>query len=381
MKILWICGLPRAVQREVLPGENYGVRLDWPWILGHLPPPENVELHIACRTPHYTKYREFSYRGAHFYLIPVKARARIFFLFRLDWFYFRKLARRLKPDVVHGWGTEDAYASVALKLAPEQHVIEVQGNLNAYLKRVKMHWFNRLAAWNERLVLARARHVAAENEYSLGSALDMIRTKSVHAIEHPIRAEFLTAPPAGGDAKQILFLGTIEERKGIWDAIVAFRRAAPPDWKMAVIGNGTAESVAKMERLISNHHLAGRICHYPQLSPAEMLPLMQSSSIFLLPTRIDTGPTALKESMAMGLWPVCYDNSGPAHYIRKFKYGDLAKDLNLDSLTENLRAAISSQPWKTTENHAKIISHIRPHFDRMRIWKELTDMYAKICEM
>jgi glycosyltransferase involved in cell wall biosynthesis len=108
---------------------------------------------------------------------------------------------------------------------------------------------------------------------------------------------------------------------------------------------------------------------------------MQSSSIFLLPTRIDTGPTALKESMAMGLWPVCYDNSGPAHYIRKFEYGNLAQDLNLDSLTGILQTAIASQPWKTREHRAKIASQIRPHFARTRIWPELTKMYADICEM
>jgi glycosyltransferase involved in cell wall biosynthesis len=381
MKVLWICGLPRAVQREVLHGENYGARLEWSWILGHLPPPENIELHVACRTPHYTKYREFSHRGAHFYLIPVKARARVFFLFRLDWFFFRKLARRLEPDVVHGWGTEEAYGSVALKLSPERHVVEVQGNLNAYLKRVKMHWFNRLIALNERLVLARARHVAAENEYSLGSAMGMIKTKSVYAIEHPIRAEFLAARPTGGDAKQILFLGNIEERKGIWDALEAFRRGAPPDWKMAIVGNGEAKAVAKIRRLISDHHLEDRVFHYPQLAPSEILPLMQSSSIFLLPTRIDTGPTALKESLAMGLWPVCYDNSGPAHYIRKFQYGDLAEDLNLDSLTDTLRTAIVNQPWKNPAHHAKITSQIRPHFDRVRIWRELTNMYAEICKI
>src|SRR6266699_3312490 len=128
LKILWVCGLPRRVQTEVLGGQDYGAHLDWSWILGHLPPPENVELHIACRTARYTEYKEFDWQGARFHLIPVRARARVFCLFRFDWIYFRKLMARLNPDVVHGWGTEDAYANVAIKLSPERHVVEVQGN-------------------------------------------------------------------------------------------------------------------------------------------------------------------------------------------------------------------------------------------------------------
>jgi glycosyltransferase involved in cell wall biosynthesis len=107
---------------------------------------------------------------------------------------------------------------------------------------------------------------------------------------------------------------------------------------------------------------------------------MQSSSVFVLPTRIDTGPTALKEALAMGLWPVCYDNSGPSHYIRKFQYGNLAEDLNLPALTEALRQAIAAQEWKSSASHEKVKSHIRPHFDRSRIWRELINVYGKICQ-
>jgi glycosyltransferase involved in cell wall biosynthesis len=379
MRILWICGLPRQVQREVLHDEDYGAHVEWSWILGHLPPPDGIELHIACRTARHTVARDFTYSGAHFHLVPVKTRGRVLCLFRFDWIFFRRLKTELNPDVIHGWGTEDAFANIAIKLAPERHVIEIQGNLNTYLKRVKMSWMVKLAAFNERLILARARNVAAENEYSLGSALPMVRTKSVFAIEHPIRPDFLTARPSDGGASQVLFLGNIEERKGIWDALEAFRKGAPRDWRMAIIGNGAAERVARLKQLISEQDLAGRVFHHPKLDAPEIISMMQASSIFHLPTRIDTGPTALKEALSMGLWPVCYDNSGPGHYIRKFQYGSLADDLSLPALTEALRLAIADQPWKIGGNREKVISQIRPHFERLRVWRELIGVYERIC--
>ena len=378
MKILWICSLPRQMQRDMLHDQDYGAYADWSWILGHLPPPDEVELHIACRTARHTAYQEFSYQGARFHLIPVKSRARVLCLFHFDSIYFRDLVSRLAADVVHGWGTEDAYALAAVKLCPERHLVQVQGNLNTYLRRVPMPWTTRLGALSERRVLARARHVVAENEYSLGSALPMIRTRSIHVIEHPLRAGFLAAAPTTGDSRQILFVGAIEERKGIWDAIEAFRQAAPAHWKLAVVGGGPEKVVARLHRLVSENLLAARVFHHPQLSTTELVSLMQNSSVFLLPTRIDTGPTALKEALAMGLWPVCYDNSGPAHYLRRFRSGTLAEDLNPLALTETLRRTLVAQEWKQPANRAKIETLIRPHFDRACIWRELTKLYAEI---
>ena len=146
MKILWICGLPQEVQDSVLEGRDHGAYAAWSWIMGHLPPPEDVELHIACRTARHTTYRQFTYKGAHFHLVPVKARARVFCLFQFDWLYFREVAMRLNPDVIHGWGAEDAYALVALKLDPERHLVQIQGNLNTYRQCVPMPWPTRFAA-------------------------------------------------------------------------------------------------------------------------------------------------------------------------------------------------------------------------------------------
>ncbi len=378
MKVLWICGLPRAVEREALGGQDSGAYAEWSWILGHLPPPPDVELHIACGHHRHVELKTIPYRGAQIHLVPVRVRARLFFLFQFDWLYFRGLAAELKPDVVHGWGTEDAHGLIAIKLSPHRHVVEVQGNLNIYRRRVPMSWQTRLAALSERMVLARARCVAAENEYSLRSALPRIRTKSVYVIEHPVRPEFLSAQPSGGEAKHILFLGKVELRKGIRDAVEAFCKGAPPDWRMTLVGSGLPGQEAGLQSWIHANGGDGRIRHERQLTAPEIVSLMQSSSIFLLPTRIDTGPTALKEALAMGLWPVCYDNSGPGHYVRKFRFGDLAEDLNPDALTQTLREAIARGEWKDLVNRARVADQIRPHFDRTRIWQELIRMYRQI---
>jgi glycosyltransferase involved in cell wall biosynthesis len=378
MKLLWICGLPFEIQQQVLGGQNFGAYAAWSWVMGHLPPPQGVELHIACRTSRHTKPQEFDYRGAHFHLVPVKARARILCLFQFDWLYFRALAKRLQPEVIHGWGTEDAYAHIALRLAPRHHLIQVQGNVNTYRRRVKMPRLTWLAALSERMALARARQVVAENDYSLNSARPMIQTPSVHVVEHPIREDFLTAPPSEGIGKQIIFVGAIDDRKGIWDALEAFRAGGAVDWKLHIIGNGPSREVAELQRRIAAANFAGRVRHSARLDSARIVAEMQRSSLFLLPTKIDTGPTALKEAMAMGLWPICYDNSGPANYIKKFQYGTLAEDLNVAALTRALQTAIAKREWEASQQREKIATQIRPHFSRERIWVDLLNVYRQV---
>lgn len=380
MRILWICGLPRQVQREALGNQDFGAYAEWSWILGHLPPPPSIELHIACGHHRHLERRAIPFQGATFHLMPVKVRARAYTFFQWDWRYFRKLHEEIKPEVIHGWGTEDAHAWIAMKLSPDRHVVEVQGNINTYRRRVPMPWLTRLTALSERMALARARCVLAENEYSLAAAKPMLRTPWIRAIEHPVRSGFLTATPSDGDAKQVLFNGGIEDRKGIWDALDAFQQGAPSDWKLAVVGSGQPANLAELRRQLSERGLEARVTHHSHLSTGEIVSLMQACSVFLLPTRIDTGPTALKEALAMGLWPVCYDNSGPAHYIRHFCYGNIAEDLSCRSITETLAQTLIARDWKREEHRAKVWSLIRPHFDRTKIWPQLFEVYTQIAQ-
>jgi glycosyltransferase involved in cell wall biosynthesis len=197
-------------------------------------------------------------------------------------------------------------------------------------------------------------------------------------IEHPLRDDFLEMEPGDGQSRQVLFLGGISERKGISDALRAFAAIQDGDWRLLVIGGGTPESEAAMFRLADHLGLQGRFRHDRSLPSLEVVKAMQSSSIFLLPTRIDTGPTALKEALALGLWPVCYDNTGPGEYVRQFAYGMLARDLDQQDLAEKLRDATESRPWLDPSRRSSLRSATKRIFARERIWGELTALYQEI---
>ena len=380
MRILWICSLPLSVQQFAFSGEDHGAQVAMSWILAHLPPPGGIELHIACLWPGGSRRKEVEFNGVSFHLVPCQKRGRALLFFQRDPSFFRALFEELKPDVVHGWGTEDSFGLVARRLAPFRHVIGIQGLVTEYRRRIPMESRTILTEITERLSLRSARWVVAESDYSLRVARPLCPRARMRVVEHPLRSEFLESEPSDGSACRAIFIGGISERKGIGDALRAFSQSAPDDWSLHVVGSGTRQSEEEMAKLAHRLGFGARFHHDRVLSTPELVSAMQASSIFLLPTRIDTGPTALKEAMAMGLWPVCYDNSGPGEYLRKFGFGSLARDLDLSDLTATLRTAIDSRPWENSSLRTKLRAESLAAFSREEIWPRLESLYREICE-
>jgi glycosyltransferase involved in cell wall biosynthesis len=375
---LWICGLPKQVEDTCFHGESHGATAAWSWITAHLPAPSDIKLHLACLWPGGSQRESFDFQGAHFHLLPCPAIGRALLLFQRDTSYFRKLFEELRPDLVHGWGTEDSFGLVARRLAPQRHVIGIQGLIRNYYKYLPKTYRTVAVRATERMTLKKARCVVAESCYSLNSAAPLCPQAVRRVVEQPLRSEFLEAQPSDGMQRTVLFVGSIEERKGVMDAVLAFSRAAPDNWKLHVVGRGTVENESQMYRLVGDTRTNGRFHHSRNLDAPDLVKAMQESSVFLLPTRVDTGPTALKEALTMGLWPVCYDNSGPGEYVRKYAFGSLARDQDIDILCRALKDCVMDLPWNDANKRMILARRTRNDFSREQAWKQLIQFYQTV---
>jgi glycosyltransferase involved in cell wall biosynthesis len=378
MRILWICGLPKIVQEQALHGQEHGSQAAWSWIVAHLPPPPGVELHLACLWPGGDRSKCFEFQRATFHLLPCPRRGRALLLFQWDTHYFRHTFNQLKPDVVHGWGTEDSYGLVTRRLAPKRHVIEIQGLISAGYKHFPRSYRTWLTRITERTTLSKVRNIVGESHFALSAAAPLCPTANKRVIEQPLRQSFLASKPSDGIGQNVLFVGTIRQAKGIMDALVAFSQTAPTSWNLHVIGSGPAGDERRMHRYVQDSGISSRFRHSPRSNEQELVRAMQESSVFLLPTRIDSGPTALKEALAMGLWPVCYDNSGPGEYIRKYGFGSLAKNQDIDSLCAELKYCFNELPWKGAEKRKLLAQRTRNDFSREQAWEHLIEFYRMV---
>jgi glycosyltransferase involved in cell wall biosynthesis len=378
MRVLWICGLPKAVEQMALRGEDHGSQATWSWIVAHLPPPSDIELHVGCLWPGGDRRKSFEFQGATFHLLPCPARGRALLLFQADTHYFRLLFNELKPDLVHGWGTEDSYGLVARRLAPKRHVISIQGLIRNCYQHLPKTYRNFLIRITEQLTLKKARNVIAESHYSLENAAPLCPFATKRVIEHPVRQEFLVSSPSAGLAQTVLFVGTLQESKGIKDALIAFSRVAPSGWSLHVVGSGIPENEDRMNEFVRDAGISARFHHCRTLSAHGLAQLMQRSSVFLLPTRVDSGPTALKEALTMGLWPVCYDNSGPHEYVQKYAFGSLAKNQDIFSLFSELERCLTEMPWKDANKRIALAHRTREDFSREKAWEQLLEFYQTV---
>ena len=374
-KVVWLCPLPEKVREEVFADLKLPRGRDFSWIIGHLPPPEHIDLHIICAYRCLNKNISREWNGAIFDLVKVPRGG--FYLLYEGWIpALIHKAHELKPDVVHGWGTECAYGLAALRADPRNHVIGIQGILRAFLPYLEKSLSRILCTLNEYRVLHRAKRCVAEGEYAKNEVSRYTRSR-VSVVPHPLREEFRVTDLGPRDEKIIIFLGTYYRRKGFYDAIRAFL-SFPSDWKLICIGSPPPKQERRaVEELVKKSE--GRVVLTGDALPcAEVIEWFSRSPVFFLPSYADTGPTALKEALAMGLWPICYDNTGPRELINRYEVGSLVKTGDVEELTKTLQQVLSEQPWQNEARMKCVAEKIRADLSHSVAWGRLEEVYDEV---
>lgn len=382
MKVLWICGLPNEVRlkgwRDALSSLTTPA---WSWILGHLPPPDNIELHILCPVVGLVANRiDFKYNGAHWHCFRRKSFRHIF-----AYLWHNVLVRRfvgeLKPDVVHGWGGETGFGYLATRIS-RNSVVSVQGLLvplyklsPAAFKREMGRAYAHYRIWREKRTYKRASILITESGFA-HSALVEIYGHDSKLIPHPLREAFVAqkVDARRSATPKFVYVGSLIARKGALDVIKAFCLLKSSDAKLIMIGSGPEKN--KIRDIIRENDLQGRVELIDKCSQYEIATIMRQSHFFTLPTYGDTGPTALKEALACGLFPICYDNSGPHEYLTRY-CGYLVPTGDVEAYSAAMNKAVVHQAdcIKLAENAA---SKIKMDLSKEMVWQKLEFVYKEI---
>lgn len=328
MRVVWICGLPNEVRlkgcgREVSPI----VTAAWSWILGHLPPPAGVELHILCPVLKLESERvDFDYLGVHWHCVRQDSYEQVFF-WRRVLRKMRRIVREIKPEVIHGWGGETGCGYLATLLSPHT-VVGIQGLLLLYaalMPAEKHHgikdWLTRQFTFLfERKTYWRAALRLCESDLARNALAKYYKGLDSLVVPHPLRSEFLQTSirrlELSHEPIRFLYVGVLVARKGAMDAVRAFCEASIPNAKLVMIGAGALKTM--ILDYADERGQRDKVEIHSSCTPGEIVDQMRCSQFFLLPTYADTGPTALKEALSQGLYPICYDNSGPRELIGRY---------------------------------------------------------------
>ena len=379
MTLLWICGLPEEVRKAHPVTEVPSAA--WSWIVGHLPPPKNLQLHIIC--PVFgMKERDvhFEHGGAQWHCFRLKRWEPLFLRLRFYW-SVRAFVKELKPDVVHGWGGESGCGLLATYCSPYA-VVSVQGLLNmlcvnAKRWKIKIPECGSVSSWVRRvlevLTYRRAHRLLVESEAAAESLRTLYGLES-EVVPHPLRGAFINHEihERHENGSVFLFVGQMTARKGAMDALRAFAEMDKNDATLTMVGSG--DSDAEIDSYIQKHGLTNRVKRTGCCSASELLKLMDATNAILVPTYGDTGPTILKEALSQGIYPICYDNTGAAELVGRYSFGEVCASGDWKALGKVMDRFCKKHALRKME----VAERVRSDLSHESAWRSLRKVYAGV---
>lgn len=180
------------------------------------------------------------------------------------------------------------------------------------------------------------------------------------------------------ETKQILFLGRLGERKGIYDLIDVVEQLISQykDIKLIACGDGEYE---KVKKIVEDRKLKSNIEIYNWISGKEKEEKLKNSSFYVLPSYNEGMPMSLIEGMAYKNIPISTKVGGIPRVIEngingfiiepgdKKKLKEILENI-LDDKEKEKRKQISDNARKTVEEKFNIKKNIEK---LLRIYKEM----------
>lgn len=124
------------------------------------------------------------------------------------------------------------------------------------------------------------------------------RQAQVACVPSPVAA--FEAPAAARQPNLVLFLGSLDAARGVFDVLeaVSALRPAVPDVRLLCAGDGDRAAVARRAEALG---IADAVKFTGWVGPSGKRALLESAAVFALPSYDEALPTSLLEAMAAGL--------------------------------------------------------------------------------
>jgi len=299
----------------------------------------DLDVHWIVLSAQVAAAREVSWNNQTFHVLPTARRLRAATLFHRDRKTIRARIAAIGPKLVHGWGTEDVYALAAVT-SGVANIVSMQGILSHYILKNRMSGRDYLQALLELFVLRTAGCITVESEWGREIVLRRNPSARVSVVEYGVQNHFLDIEWRPDPAKPAaIFIGSIDPRKGVQDAVEAFRNPALSGAELWVAGSGESPWVRELiESAPPNVRWLGR------LPSQQVAGLLARAWCLVLPTRADTSPNVVKEARVIGLPVISTPCGGQTAYVQHGENGFLIAPGDVAGLTESLRALLTELP-------------------------------------
>lgn len=270
---------------------------------------EEIELHLLTETPVARGDQTLLHQGICFHVlqggIPFIHRGFPPFLplnvlagFRLEIARYRRRLCLIQPDLVHAHGTEGPHALTALAFG-KPCLNSIQGIIAEYYKTNPNFRF-RVVRRYEQDAIRRGRYFTCRTAFDTGFVQSLNPKAKIFQIHEAMNPVFFQHDWQVRDEETILYVGSLEERKGLGVLLEALRivHQIRPRVRLTVIGGG--DHVGYEQRC--REWGIDRQVRFLGFQPAERIAAEHlAAQVFVLPSENENSPNALAEAMVTGM--------------------------------------------------------------------------------
>ncbi len=275
----------------------------------------SLRLHIILLRKHIAQDLSFERNGVTFHVLKTLPVVRLGSLFWLDTFLIKRVCQRIKPDLLHAWGSERGAVLIADRLG-YPCLATVQGLLSWYKEIVRLAPLERLLELLERRSFPRAPVITTESAFAVEYLKQQYRCRQVRQAEHAPNWAFhqVQRRPVASPI-QFISVGTLCYRKGTDLLLQALDQLLPEmPFKLTVICGPNPDYLRSLRPTVSEE-LWKRVEFKHHLLPTEIARELETPTMMLMPTRADVSPNAVKEALVAGMPVVASQVGGIPDYL------------------------------------------------------------------
>jgi len=282
---------------------------------------------------------------------------------------------QLKPDVVVAV-TPGPFGLLGLMLARQLRVPCITAFHTDFEQLARMYWdpisrrcVNCVLTFANRTLCSRSRAVLVNNSGLIGQ-VERLGAGQVEVMGTPLHRSFLETPPVPlpGKVEQICFAGRLAAEKNVSDILRAARNF--PDIRFRIAGDGPLRAQLEGE--------AADLPHVEFLgwqSRAELVRLIDESSLLILPSRIETFGSIALEAMARGRPALVSEHAGIQEWPQlKGALFTLRADENLEAVIRKI-VELPRKEWEEKAVQSREAAE-RLNEETIRQWADVLKRYT-----
>lgn len=210
-------------------------------------------------------------------------------------------------------------------------------NHNGLLSLVHRHFEMDLLRLSDNLIIP--------NEYIVDSL--QLQGFAEKIVFLPSSFERTDSPVSSLESRELLFVGTVERRKGLIYALRAFSRIAQTDPSLTfrIVGKYDEQEAyyKKLKKFVEDNGLHKRVIFEGRVDSERLDKLYSSSVLFVFPSLLEGYGWVMVEAMSHGVPVVAFDNSAMPYTVKNNYNGRLVGNKDWEDMAQAIKELLADK--------------------------------------